>query len=153
MSGEVKNRSGKDLPTQSSTSGQTSGKVSRDRLSRHCVGHASGKPLPTPSFRRNPRCQESLVCFPDAMYCIGKASPDRLYRASLLRNRFADTILKAREKHLKREGWRRATDGGRLKLKLQSQRRMAATDDNEDGRDGGELRTATNVSLSPNHLG
>ncbi|KAA0055456.1 putative bromodomain-containing protein [Cucumis melo var. makuwa] len=68
------------------------------------------------------------------MYCVGKASPDRLYRAALLRNRFADTILKAREKHLKRmereeferqqrEGWRRAMDGGRLKLKLQSQRR------------------------------
>ncbi|TYK14842.1 transcription factor GTE10 isoform X2 [Cucumis melo var. makuwa] len=48
--------SGKDLSTQSSASGQTSGEVSRDRLSR----------------------------------------------AALLRNHFADTILKAREKHLKR---------------------------------------------------
>ncbi|KAA0053449.1 transcription factor GTE8-like isoform X3 [Cucumis melo var. makuwa] len=48
--------SGKDLPTQSSASGQTSGEVSQDRLSR----------------------------------------------AALLRNHFADTILKAREKHLKR---------------------------------------------------
>uniref|UniRef100_A0A9I9EG66 Uncharacterized protein n=1 Tax=Cucumis melo TaxID=3656 RepID=A0A9I9EG66_CUCME len=35
---------------QFSASGQTSGKVSWDRLSRRCVGHASGKPLPTPSF-------------------------------------------------------------------------------------------------------
>uniref|UniRef100_A0A9I9EBE2 Global transcription factor n=1 Tax=Cucumis melo TaxID=3656 RepID=A0A9I9EBE2_CUCME len=35
------------------------------------------------------------------MYYVGKASPDRLYRAALLRNQFADTILKAREKHLK----------------------------------------------------
>uniref|UniRef100_A0A9I9EDE8 Uncharacterized protein n=1 Tax=Cucumis melo TaxID=3656 RepID=A0A9I9EDE8_CUCME len=42
--------SGKDLPTQSSASGQTSREVSRDRLSRRCIGHASGKPLPTPSF-------------------------------------------------------------------------------------------------------
>ena len=53
-------------------------------------------------FRRKPRRRESLICFPDAMYCIGKASLDRLYRAALLRNQFADTILKAREKHLKR---------------------------------------------------
>uniref|UniRef100_A0A9I9EJX5 Uncharacterized protein n=1 Tax=Cucumis melo TaxID=3656 RepID=A0A9I9EJX5_CUCME len=110
------------------------------------------------------------------MYCVGKASPDKLYRAALLRNLFADTILKAREKHLKRfikleiflgdkrdpekvrmereelerqqrEGWRRATDGGRLKLKLQSRRWIAAADGNDDGRDGDELRIATNVSL------
>ncbi|KAA0058963.1 global transcription factor [Cucumis melo var. makuwa] len=74
--------SGKDLPTQSSTSGQTS--------------------LPTCLSRRKPRRRESLVCFSDAMYCVGKASPDRLYRAALLRNQFVDTILKAREKHLKR---------------------------------------------------
>ncbi|KAA0035237.1 gag/pol protein [Cucumis melo var. makuwa] len=49
-SGEVKYMSGKDLPTQSSVSGQTSGEVSRDRLFQRCVGHASEKPLPTPSF-------------------------------------------------------------------------------------------------------
>uniref|UniRef100_A0A9I9EAP4 Bromodomain-containing protein n=1 Tax=Cucumis melo TaxID=3656 RepID=A0A9I9EAP4_CUCME len=95
------------------------------------------------------------------MYCIRKASPDRLYRATLLRNRFADTILKAREKGDKRdpekvrmkreelerqqrEGWRRATDGGRLKLKLRSWRRTAARDGNDDGTDENELRTATN---------
>ncbi|KAA0035670.1 Bromodomain-containing protein [Cucumis melo var. makuwa] len=36
------------------------------------------------------------------MYCVGKASSDRLYRVALLRNQFTDTILKAREKHLKR---------------------------------------------------
>ncbi|KAA0056303.1 putative bromodomain-containing protein [Cucumis melo var. makuwa] len=102
------------------------------------------------------------------MYCGGKASPDRLYRTALLRNRFADTILKAREKALKkgdkrdlekvkmereelerqqREGWRRATNGGRLKLKLRPWRRMTARDSNDDGMDGGELRTAMNVSL------
>ncbi|KAA0061908.1 putative bromodomain-containing protein [Cucumis melo var. makuwa] len=98
------------------------------------------------------------------MYYIGKASPDRLYRAAWLRNRFADTILKAREKGDKRdpekvrmkreelerqqrEGWRRATDGGRLKLKLRPQRRTAARDDNDDGTDDGELQTSTNVSL------
>ncbi|KAA0066261.1 protein FAR1-RELATED SEQUENCE 2-like [Cucumis melo var. makuwa] len=46
-SGKVKNMSGKDLPTQSSASEQTSGEVSRDRLSRRCVGHALGKPLST----------------------------------------------------------------------------------------------------------
>uniref|UniRef100_A0A9I9EEK2 Bromodomain-containing protein n=1 Tax=Cucumis melo TaxID=3656 RepID=A0A9I9EEK2_CUCME len=97
------------------------------------------------------------------MYYVGKASPDRLYRAALLRNRFADTILKAREKGDKRdpekvrmereelerqqrEGWRRATDGGRLKLKLKllSRRRTVARDDNDDGTDGGELWTTTN---------
>ncbi|KAA0033236.1 transcription factor GTE10 [Cucumis melo var. makuwa] len=47
------------------------------------------------------------------MYCVGKASSDRLYRAALLRNHFADTILKARENELEkrklerqqREGW------------------------------------------------
>ncbi|KAA0037062.1 putative bromodomain-containing protein [Cucumis melo var. makuwa] len=82
------------------------------------------------------------------MYCIGKASLDRLYRAALLRNRFADTILKAREKAFEkgdkrdpekvkmereelerqqREGWRRATDGGRLKLKLRPRRQTATT--------------------------
>uniref|UniRef100_A0A9I9EA41 Uncharacterized protein n=1 Tax=Cucumis melo TaxID=3656 RepID=A0A9I9EA41_CUCME len=165
-SGEVKNTSGKELPTQSSASGQTS---SRDRLSRRCVGHASDKPLPKQSF-------PTQSTTPDAMYCVGKASPDRLYRTALLRNRFADTILKAREKHLKRfvkleiflvcpmlgqpydaqthtyysmkgdkrdpekvrmereelerqqrERWRRATDGGRLKLKLQSRRRTTMT--------------------------
>ncbi|KAA0063981.1 Ulp1-like peptidase [Cucumis melo var. makuwa] len=38
------------------------------------------------------------------MYYIGKASPDRLYPAALLRNRFADTILKAREKALEKGG-------------------------------------------------
>ncbi|KAA0032508.1 putative bromodomain-containing protein [Cucumis melo var. makuwa] len=77
------------------------------------------------------------------MYCVGKASPDRLYRAALLRNRFANTILKACEKALEkgdkrdpekvrmereelerqqREGWWRATNGGRLKLKLRPRR-------------------------------
>ncbi|KAA0055613.1 global transcription factor [Cucumis melo var. makuwa] len=37
------------------------------------------------------------------MYCIGKASPDRLYRAVLLKNRFTDTILKAQEKALEKK--------------------------------------------------
>ncbi|KAA0045152.1 global transcription factor [Cucumis melo var. makuwa] len=69
------------------------------------------------------------------MYCIEKASPDRLYRAALLRNHFADTILKAREKHLKRL----ATSYGRRKAEAEVA--VAATDDNEDGRDGGELWT------------
>nr|ADN33877.1 global transcription factor [Cucumis melo subsp. melo] len=46
----------------------------------------------------SPERWESLVCFPDAMYYVEKASPHRLYRAALLRNRFLDTILKAREK-------------------------------------------------------
>uniref|UniRef100_A0A9I9EB27 Bromodomain-containing protein n=1 Tax=Cucumis melo TaxID=3656 RepID=A0A9I9EB27_CUCME len=36
------------------------------------------------------------------MYCVGKASSDRLYRAALLRNHFADTILKARENELEK---------------------------------------------------
>ncbi|KAA0047890.1 Nuclear protein X1 isoform 3 [Cucumis melo var. makuwa] len=138
--------SGKHLPTQSSTWGQTSGEVSRDRLSRRCVGHASRKPLSTLCWSCVGKASVDVV-FPDANNDVGKASPDRLYRAALLRNQFADTILKAREKHLKmflqgdkrdpekvrmereelerwkREGWRRATDGGRLKLKLQSRRR------------------------------
>ncbi|TYK24136.1 global transcription factor [Cucumis melo var. makuwa] len=52
--------------------------------------------------RCNPRNRESLVCFPDAMYYVRKASPDRLYRAALLRNRFVDTILKAQEKALEK---------------------------------------------------
>ncbi|KAA0058378.1 Nuclear protein X1 isoform 3 [Cucumis melo var. makuwa] len=43
-----------------------------------------------------------------------------------------------------REGWRRATDRGRLKLKLQSRRRTAAMDSNDDGRDGDELWTTKN---------
>ncbi|KAA0065631.1 putative bromodomain-containing protein [Cucumis melo var. makuwa] len=85
---------------------------------------------------------------PDAIHGVGKASPDRLYRAALLRNRCADTILKAREKALEkgdkrdpekvrmereelerqqREGWRRAMDGRRLKLKLRSRRRTTTT--------------------------
>ncbi|KAA0064111.1 transcription factor GTE10 isoform X2 [Cucumis melo var. makuwa] len=107
------------------------------------------------------------------MYCVGKASPDRLYRAALLRNRFADTILKAREKALEkgdkwdpekvrmereelerqqREGWRRATDGGRLKLKLRPRRRMTARDGNDDGMDDGDecfsLLRALSLSFS-----
>ncbi|TYK05002.1 putative bromodomain-containing protein [Cucumis melo var. makuwa] len=101
------------------------------------------------------------------MYCIRKASPDRFYCAALLRNCYADTILKAREKALEksltdlatgdkrdpekvrmereelerqqREGWQRATDGAEVAA--------TATDGNDDGTDGGELRTATNVSL------
>lgn len=32
-------------------------------------------------------------------------SPDKLYRAALLKNRFADTILKAREKTLNQVGY------------------------------------------------
>uniref|UniRef100_A0A9I9E330 Bromodomain-containing protein n=1 Tax=Cucumis melo TaxID=3656 RepID=A0A9I9E330_CUCME len=73
------------------------------------------------------------------MQSTTSGKPRLLYRAALLRNRFADTILKAREKALEkgdkrdpekvrmereelerqqREGWRRATDGERLKLKL-----------------------------------
>ncbi|KAA0041919.1 putative bromodomain-containing protein [Cucumis melo var. makuwa] len=103
-------------------------------------------------------------------HCVRKASLDRLYRAALLRNHFTDTILKAREKALEkvqgdkrdpkkvrmereelerhqREDWWRATDRGRLKLKLQPRRRTAAMDGNDDGTDGGELRTTTNVSL------
>ncbi|KAA0056964.1 global transcription factor [Cucumis melo var. makuwa] len=78
------------------------------------------------------------------MYCVGKASPDRLYRAALLWNRFADTILKAREKIAKR---RLAASYGRRKAEAE----VAATarDGNDDGTDGGELRTTTNVSLFP----
>lgn len=34
-----------------------------------------------------------------------QVSPDKLYRAALLRNRFADTILKAREKALEKVGF------------------------------------------------
>ncbi|TYJ99458.1 global transcription factor [Cucumis melo var. makuwa] len=45
------------------------------------------------------------------MYCVGKASPDRLYRATLLRNRFADTILKAREKAFEKKISRCTTYG------------------------------------------
>ncbi|KAA0066475.1 transcription factor GTE8-like isoform X3 [Cucumis melo var. makuwa] len=86
----------KDLPTQSSASGQTSGEVSRDKLSRRCVGHASGKPLPMSSFPT-----QTTTSGKPRLH-VGKASPNRLYRAALLRNHFADTILKAREKHLKR---------------------------------------------------
>jgi len=33
-----------------------------------------------------------------------QVSPEKLYRAALLRNRFADTILKAREKALEKVG-------------------------------------------------
>uniref|UniRef100_A0A9I9E5L3 Bromodomain-containing protein n=1 Tax=Cucumis melo TaxID=3656 RepID=A0A9I9E5L3_CUCME len=108
-------------------------------------------------------------------HCVRKASLDRLYHAALLRNHFADTILKAREKTLEkvqgdkrdpekvrmereelerhqREGWWRATNRGRLKLR--PRRRTATMDDNDDGTDGGELRTATNASLlgSPDAL-
>ncbi|KAA0050870.1 putative bromodomain-containing protein [Cucumis melo var. makuwa] len=82
------------------------------------------------------------------MYCVGKASLNKLNRAALLRNRFVDTILKAREKALEkgdkrdpekvrmereelerqqRKGWRRATDERRLKLKLWLRRRTATT--------------------------
>ncbi|KAL0537165.1 hypothetical protein IC582_026135 [Cucumis melo] len=38
-----------------------------------------------------------------------------------------------------REGWQRATDGAEVAA--------TTTDGNDDGTDGGELRTATNVSL------
>lgn len=34
-----------------------------------------------------------------------QVSPDKLYRAALLRSRFADTILKAREKTLDQVGY------------------------------------------------
>ncbi|TYK27241.1 transcription factor GTE9-like isoform X2 [Cucumis melo var. makuwa] len=89
------------------------------------------------------------------MYCIGKASPDRFYRAALLRNRFADTILKAREKHLKSKNGERRTlkiakrrlAGSYGRRKAEAEVTVAVTDDNEDGRDGGELRTVMNVSL------
>ncbi|KAA0035037.1 Transcription factor GTE10 [Cucumis melo var. makuwa] len=99
--------------------------------------------------------------FPDVIHGVGKASSAfpmpctasgkplrQAYRATLLRNRFADTILKAREKLLEkgdkrdpkkvriereelekqqREGWRRAMDEGRLKMKLRPRRGTATT--------------------------
>uniref|UniRef100_A0A9I9EHQ1 Uncharacterized protein n=1 Tax=Cucumis melo TaxID=3656 RepID=A0A9I9EHQ1_CUCME len=96
------------------------------------------------------------------MYCIGKASPDRLYRVALLRNHFSDTILKAREKALKkgdkrdpekvrmereelerqqREGWSLYIDDSTIIVE-----KTTARDGNDDGTDGGELRTTTNGS-------
>ncbi|TYK01596.1 transcription factor GTE8-like isoform X3 [Cucumis melo var. makuwa] len=93
---------GKDLPTQSSTSGQTSGEVSRDRLSRRCIGHASGKPLPTSSFPMQTTTSGKPRLLFRRHVLHRESLPDRLYRAALLRNQFVDTILKAREKHLKR---------------------------------------------------
>ncbi|TYK08639.1 transcription factor GTE10 [Cucumis melo var. makuwa] len=138
------------------------------------------------------------------MYCVRKASPDRLYRAALLRNRFADTILKAREKALEK-GDKRDPEKVRMEREeLERQQReslslyiddstiivekversklfqevtnsffniekallqaeakavedaqrkaeaevaAAARNGNDDGTDGGELRTTTNVSL------
>uniref|UniRef100_A0A9I9EAV8 Uncharacterized protein n=1 Tax=Cucumis melo TaxID=3656 RepID=A0A9I9EAV8_CUCME len=59
------------------------------------------------------------------MYCVGKASLDRLYCASLLRNRFTDIILKARENHLKRL----AASYGRRKVEAEVA--VAATDGDE----------------------
>ncbi|KAA0059741.1 transcription factor GTE10-like isoform X3 [Cucumis melo var. makuwa] len=94
--------SGKDLPMQSSASGQTSGEVSQDRLSRRCVGHASGKPLPTSSFPTQSTASGKPHLLSRHRVLRRESSSDRLYRAALLRNRFADTILKAREKALEK---------------------------------------------------
>ncbi|KAA0035719.1 global transcription factor [Cucumis melo var. makuwa] len=72
------------------------------------------------------------------MYCVGKASPNRLYRAALLRNHFADTILKAREKALEKTAKRRLTVSYGWR-KAEAEVAAAARDDNDDGTDGGEL--------------
>ncbi|KAA0059850.1 global transcription factor [Cucumis melo var. makuwa] len=91
-----------------------------------------------PSFPTQSTASESLVCFPDAMYCIGKASPDRLYLVALLRNRFADTILKAREKELEKIAKRNLAAGYRRR-KAEAEVAAAARDNNDDGTDGDEL--------------
>ncbi|KAA0052254.1 Nuclear protein X1 isoform 3 [Cucumis melo var. makuwa] len=146
--GEVKNTSGKDLPTQSSASRQTSGEVSRDRLSRSCVGQASGKPLPTPSFpmqsttsgkprllsrrhvlRRKSLPRQALPCsFVEEPFCRHyiESSRKALEKGD---KRDPEKVRMEREEleRQQREGWRRATNGGRLKLKLQSRRRTAMT--------------------------
>ncbi|TYK29695.1 hypothetical protein E5676_scaffold3607G00010 [Cucumis melo var. makuwa] len=146
MSGKVKIMSGKDLPTQSSTSGQTSREVSRDRLSRRRVGHASGKkPLLTSSFptqtttsgkprllsRRHVLRRESLP---------RQALPCSFVKEPVCRH-YTESSRKALENIEKR---RLAASYGRRKVEAEVA--VAATDDNEDGRDDGELRTATGFS-------
>ncbi|KAA0041032.1 transcription factor GTE9-like isoform X2 [Cucumis melo var. makuwa] len=95
---EVKNTSRKDLQTQFSTSGA----MSRDRLFRRCVGHASGKPLSIPSFPMQSTASGKPRLLFRCHVLRRESLPDRLYRAALLRNSFTNTILKARKKHLKR---------------------------------------------------
>uniref|UniRef100_A0A9I9ELE1 Uncharacterized protein n=1 Tax=Cucumis melo TaxID=3656 RepID=A0A9I9ELE1_CUCME len=129
--------SGKDLPTQSSTSRQTSGEVSRDRLSRRCVGHASRKPFLTSSFPMQTTTSGKPRLLSRCHVLRRESLPRQALSCSLLGNHFADTILKAREKHLKRL----AASYGRRKVEAEVA--VATTDGNEDGRNGGELRTAT----------
>ncbi|KAA0056528.1 transcription factor GTE10-like [Cucumis melo var. makuwa] len=108
------------------------------------------------------------------MYYVEKASPDKLYRAALLRNRLADTILEALEKafeklqgdkrdpkkvRMEREEFERQQREEKALLqaeakvaedsrrKAEAEVAAAARDNNDDGTDGGELRMATNVSL------
>lgn len=51
------------------------------------------------NLRRSPHLFPMKILGENAP-CERQVSPDKLYRAALLRSRFADTILKAREKAL-----------------------------------------------------
>uniref|UniRef100_A0A9I9E7F2 Uncharacterized protein n=1 Tax=Cucumis melo TaxID=3656 RepID=A0A9I9E7F2_CUCME len=117
--------------------GQTSGEVSRDRISRRCTGHASRKPLLTPSFPM----QSTTSGKPRLLSRLhgDKRDPEKVImeREELERQQREEKALLQAEANTAEDARRKA----------EAEVAAAARDGNDDGTDGSELRTTTNVSL------
>ncbi|TYK00324.1 uncharacterized protein E5676_scaffold1923G00020 [Cucumis melo var. makuwa] len=134
--------SGKDLSTQSSVSGQTSGEVSWDRLSRRVTNTASGKPLPTPSFPMQTTTSGKPRLLSRRHVLRRESLPRQALPCSFVKEPFYRHYTESSRKALEKIEKRRLA-ASYERRKAEDEVAVAATDDNEDGRDNGELRTVT----------